>query len=53
MKITLELDGVEYTEEGDDFELMLNFLADTIGLKEYEQRIKILDTEQLRAIESI
>lgn len=53
MKITLELDGIEYTEEGDDFELMLNFLADTIGLKEYKCRIKLLDPEQLRALESL
>lgn len=53
MKITLQIDGETFTEEGDNFYLLLNFLADSAGLKKEEERIKILDTEQLSALESL
>lgn len=53
MKITLEIDGETFTEEGDSFYLLLNFLADSAGLKTSEERIKILDTDQLSILESL
>lgn len=51
MKITLELDGETFTEEGDNFYLLLNFLAESAGLKKEEERIKILDTTQLSSLD--
>lgn len=55
MKITLELDNQIFEQEGelDEFELLLNILADGAGIKTYEEQIKLLDKEQLRAIDSI
>lgn len=55
MKITLELNGEIFEQEGelDELELLLNMLADDAGIKTYEKEIKILDAEQLRAIDSI